>query len=66
MNSKQKKEFMEFTMHLLNRNVDNKITPELATGIFNRIGSALDEITKPGQVAPNDASIDLDKMPFPS
>ncbi len=66
MNNKQKQEYMEFIRHLLNENVNNKITPALAIGLFNQVGTALDEITKPEQVVPNDAKVDPANMPFPS
>ncbi len=66
MTNQQKQETMEFMRHLLNENIGNKITPALAIGLFNQFGSGLEEITRPQQVVPNDAKIDLDKMPFPS
>lgn len=67
MNNKQKQEYMEFIRHLLNENVNNRITPALAIGMFNQIVTALEEITKPEQVAPNDASASNPaNMPFPS
>ena len=66
MTAQQKKEYMEFIRHLLNENIGNKITPAMAIGLFNQIGSTLDEITKAAQVAPNDANKDVTNMPFPS
>lgn len=56
---------MEFIRHLLNENVNNKITPALAIGIFNQIGTTLEEIIKSEQVSLNDAN-DPANMPFPS
>ncbi len=66
MTNQQKQEFMEFMRHLLNENIGNKITPAMAIGLFNQLGSGLDEITRPVQGAPNDAKIDPANMPLSS
>ena len=65
MTSQQKQQYMEFVRHLLNENVGNKITPALAIGLFNQLGTTLEEIIKPAQMVPNDAN-DPANMPFPS
>ncbi len=67
MTNEQKQDFMSFLQKFCVDNHGNRLNEWLAESFLNRAFQKLEAIQKTGQPAvPNDARIDLDKLPFPS